>query len=243
MAASRDARSAAEPAFELKGRMSTLSVLHLRIDDAAAVLAGLDERMAEAPAMFAGMPVAIDASALTCWPDEAALGELRDGLRERGLAPVALVGQVDGGLAARLGLGVMADAGGAAPPRETSANDGSRESVGPKAARVVDQPVRSGQQIYARDGDLVVLAAVSPGAEVLADGHIHVYGALNGRAMAGVQGDTNASIFCRRFNAELVAVAGHYQVSDNIGDDERGGPVRVCLRDEALTIEPLPGTG
>jgi septum site-determining protein MinC len=89
----------------------------------------------------------------------------------------------------------------------------------------------------------VVLAAVSPGAEVLADGHIHVYGPLNGRAMAGVQGDTSACIFCRRFNAELVAVAGRYQVSDNIGDDERGGEVRICLRDEALTIEALPGAG
>jgi len=100
-------------------------------------------------------------------------------------------------------------------------------------------PVRSGQQVYAQGRDLTVCAAVGAGAEVMADGSVHVYGPLRGRAMAGALGDTGARIFCREFHAELVAVAGHYKVLDEIPKEFHGKPVQIFLRDESLVIEEL----
>ncbi|MGC2523410.1 MAG: septum site-determining protein MinC, partial [Stellaceae bacterium] len=91
-------------------------------------------------------------------------------------------------------------------------------------------------QIYARGADLVVTAAVSPGAELMADGNIHVYGVLRGRALAGASGDAEARIFCSRFEAELVSIAGRYLVSEQMPPDERGSPVQIALVDDRLTI-------
>ncbi len=102
--------------------------------------------------------------------------------------------------------------------------------------RLISQPVRSGTQIYARGADLIVTAAVSPGAEIMADGNIHVYGALRGRALAGAAGDAKARIFCSRFEAELVSIAGHYLVSEQMPAEERGLPVQIALVDDRLTI-------
>ena len=96
--------------------------------------------------------------------------------------------------------------------------------------------MRSGTQIYARGADLVVTAAVSPGAEIMADGNIHVYGALRGRALAGAGGDVEARIFCSRFEAELVSIAGRYLVSEQMPPAERGLPVQIALVDDRLTI-------
>ena len=90
-------------------------------------------------------------------------------------------------------------------------------------------PVRSGQQVYAENRDLTVLTAVGAGAEVIADGSIHIYGPLRGRALAGAQGNESARIFCREFHAELVAVAGHYKVLEDIPKELRGKPVQIWL--------------
>ena len=86
-------------------------------------------------------------------------------------------------------------------------------------AKIIDQPVRSGKQIYAKGSDLIITSTVSHGAEILADGNIHIYGTLNGRALAGVQGDTNAKIFCKNLDAELIAIAGNYLVNEQIPDE------------------------
>src|SRR6266550_4664154 len=98
------------------------------------------------------------------------------------------------------------------------------------------QPVRSGTQIYARGADLVVTAPVSPGAEIMADGNIHVYGVLRGRALAGASGDVEARIFCSRLEAELVSIAGHYLVSDQLPVEQRGSAVQIALVDDQLTV-------
>lgn len=104
---------------------------------------------------------------------------------------------------------------------------------------VIAEPVRSGRQIYAPGGDLVVIGAVSPGAELLADGSIHVYGALRGRALAGVSGDQSARIFCQSLDAELVSIAGLYRVSEDIGKDIRRRQVQIYLNNGYLHIDPL----
>jgi len=125
------------------------------------------------------------------------------------------------------------------PSRRPVREPASKTPPGPAAAaktRLVTQPVRSGTQIYARGADLVVTAAVSPGAEIIADGNIHVYGALRGRALAGAGGDVDARIFCSRLEAELVSIAGRYLVSEQLPPEQQGFPVQIALVDERLTV-------
>lgn len=116
---------------------------------------------------------------------------------------------------------------------------GPAEGAHPSPARLVTQPVRSGRQVYAHRGDLVVMASISAGAELLADGHIHVYGALRGRALAGVSGDVEARIFCRSLEAELVSIAGYWRVRDDIPEALIGKPVQIFLDGDRIAIEPL----
>ena len=100
-------------------------------------------------------------------------------------------------------------------------------------------PVRSGQQIYADNRDLTVLTTVGAGAEVIADGSVHIYGPLRGRALAGAQGNEQARIFCREFHAELVAIAGHYKVLEDVPKHLRGKAVQVWLEDGQINIAAL----
>jgi septum site-determining protein MinC len=109
----------------------------------------------------------------------------------------------------------------------------------PAKTRIISTPVRSGQQIYARNCDLIVTSSVSAGAELIADGNIHVYGMMRGRALAGASGDTQCQIFCTHLAAELVSIAGQYWLSDQIPSDYVGQAVRLSLLDNALTIQPL----
>ena len=104
---------------------------------------------------------------------------------------------------------------------------------------LVDRPVRSGQQVYARDTDLIVMGQVGFGAEVIADNNIHVYGPLRGRALCGVTGDARARIFCQSLEAELVSVAGNYRMLETIPEALRGRPAQIRLDGDRLAIEPL----
>ena len=103
--------------------------------------------------------------------------------------------------------------------------------------RLQTTPVRSGQQVVCKGGDLVIASSVSHGAELLADGNIHVYGVLRGRALAGISGNKNARIFCLSLDAELVSIAGFYRLSDVIQPNQ--GPCQIYLQDEHIIIEPL----
>lgn len=109
-----------------------------------------------------------------------------------------------------------------------------------KSTLMIRNPVRSGQRVYAQGGDLVVVTSISPGAELLADGHIHVYGALRGRALAGVSGNPEARIFCHSLEAELISIAGYWRVREDMPEGLIGKPVQIALEGERLTIEPLP---
>ncbi len=104
---------------------------------------------------------------------------------------------------------------------------------------LVQRPVRSGQRLYARDSDLIVTAAISSGAEILADGNIHVYGILRGRAMAGIKGDKDARIFCHGLKAELVSIAGRYKTADKLGDVDRGTAAQIYLKGKRLIVDLL----
>ncbi|HUH05569.1 MAG TPA: septum site-determining protein MinC, partial [Kofleriaceae bacterium] len=178
---------------------------------------------------------------------------LVEALREAGVIPVALAyGSSDNqALAEALGLPLLAkfraqyerDGVDPAPvpaPAPATAGAGPEPPSAPPAPASGEPglmqlaPVRSGQQVYADNRDLTVLATVGAGAEVIADGSIHIYGALRGRALAGAQGNPKARIFCREFHAELVAIAGHYQVLEDIPKELRGRPVQAWLEDEQL---------
>lgn len=108
-------------------------------------------------------------------------------------------------------------------------------------AKIVDQPVRSGKQIYAKGGDLIITAPVSHGAEIIADGNIHIYNTLHGRALAGAQGNIEAKIFCKKLEAELVAIAGHYLVSEQISEAYKASEqmVEISLRENKLQFRSL----
>jgi septum site-determining protein MinC len=136
---------------------------------------------------------------------------------------------------------------GAAGATTTSASGGPSSSTQVRAAPprphrpplVIRQPVRSGQIIYAERNDVVVLAPVNPGAEVIADGNVHIYAPLRGRVVAGAQGFTDARIFCQRLEAELVAIAGAYMLADDIPAEYRGKPAQVYLEDGHCRVAAL----
>lgn len=227
-------------AIQLGGRMITVSLLRVLAPSVEAISANLDNRLRVAPSL-AGLPTVLDLENLGSAAAEIDIPGLLEVLRAR---DVSLIGVRDSGAPAH----AVAQAAGLPALKMDGArmvHRGSEQSAAPAAAPApvraltVTQPVRSGQQVYARGADLILLAPVSAGAEVMADGNIHAYGRLRGRAIAGVQGDAAARLYCQRLDAELVAIAGYYRLSEQIGDADRKGPVQVRLEGESLLIEPL----
>ena len=198
-------------------------------------------------------------------PDVATARALVDGLREAGVLPVALaygtreIEELSARWACRCSRSSArsTNAPATAPSRsrprpraaarkrrtgraEARARARRHAPAAPRPGMMQAAPVRCGQQVYAENRDLTVLTTVGAGAEVIADGSIHIYGALRGRALAGAQGNEKARIFCREFHAELVAVAGHYKVLEDIPKDLRGKAVQVWLEHGAA---PHRGAG
>jgi septum site-determining protein MinC len=221
------------PALELKGRLLSTTRLRVLKADLAAIEAQLTDLARQMPQATKGMAVVIESEEAIDLP---ALLRL---LRGQGIQPLGVVEGPLATAAAAAGLAVLPrdNRAGRAEPVPASAPAAAPAPVR-RETRVVTEPVRSGQQIYAEDSDLVVLSQVSPGAEVIADGCVHVYGSLRGRAIAGARGDAQARVFVRRFEAELVAVAGIYAVAEQI-KDRRGDSAQVLLRDGKLVIEAL----
>ena len=244
-------------AGELKFGQVGIANLRVRTLDPAQLAAEMRERVQRAPNLFARAAVVLDFGGLTRTPSLDEARALVDGLREAGVLPVALAygtKEIDA-LAQQLGLPLLAkfraqyERGDEAPaPARAAEAPRPAEPAVPAPAAVAAAgapgliqvaPVRSGQQVYAEQRDLTVLATVGAGAEVLADGSIHIYGALRGRALAGARGNEGARIFCREFHAELVAVAGHYKVMEDIPADLRGKAVQVWLEHGQLKIAAL----
>ena len=226
--------------FELKGSRFTLSVLNLHSTDLAAVDERLAATVAQAPDFLAQAPVVLEPAAGldTDALDLAALTEL---LRHHGLVPVGLRGG-DEALRQRAGaagLALLGETGGASARSAPASQETVPAEAPRRSARVVDKPVRSGQQVYAEGGDLVVLGAVSAGAEVIADGSIHVYGTLRGRALAGARGDETARIFCQAMEPELVSIAGCYRLFEEPDPQAHGHTAQVRLDGERLIIDTL----
>ncbi|MDD2767463.1 MAG: septum site-determining protein MinC [Methylococcus sp.] len=243
-----DSSQSHDTPFELRAGSFNLPVLKLISDSPDAIAQTLAVRVQQAPDFFRHAPVILDLHELAGRdhvPDFDALLQI---LRASGLTPVGVRGgsTEQNSAADAAGLALLSEgkhhethhaapAPAAEPPRP--APEAVRLAY--PGTKIVDQPIRSGQRIYANEGDLVVIATVSPGAELMADGNIHVYGSLRGRAMAGVKGNTDSRIFCMDLQAELIAIGGHYKISENLEGSVRGKPVQIMLRDNALIIQDL----
>jgi septum site-determining protein MinC len=247
--------------FQVRSHLYNLVTLRLIEPEDHRFFPLLQNALARAPEFFRHAPVVLDASAVAGRPPPN-MAEFARRLRQQRLVPVGVQNGDEAWTQAALnaGLGLFppgrpaemlrrqdtAPAGGQEPrpvaPAEPAAQAPPAVQAGdaPKIAMVVTEPVRAGQQILARGGDLVVLAPVSPGAELLAEGHVHVYSSLRGRAHAGIGGNHDARIFCYSLHAQLISIAGLYLVNAEIDDRWLGKRVQIRCVDEAIVMEALP---
>jgi septum site-determining protein MinC len=240
--------------FELKGEMSMLSVLRLLDSETEHIARELDDKVKQAPDFFRNMPVIIDLQVLSERNELPVFPVLITILRNYGLVPVGVRNgsTMQNNAARQAGMALLPEHH-AAPqvplntdvkgdqllPTEATPRVVEPPYEQPRKSRMVLRPVRSGQQIYVPEGDLIVVAPVGAGSELLVDGCIHVYGPLRGRALAGVNGDETARIFCQRLEAELVAIAGHYQINEDMAPEWKKKSVQVWLENERLMISTL----
>ncbi|MDN3698722.1 MULTISPECIES: septum site-determining protein MinC [Vibrio] len=213
---------------DLKGSSFTLSVLHLSDNQVASTVDFLNEKVAQAPSFFASAPVVINISKVQGDIDFA---ELKQGITNAGMIPVGVTGCKDKreqNLASEAGFAVM-----------TASKTPSQAPAKMAPTKIVRTPIRSGQQVYAKDADLVILNHVSAGAEVIADGSIHIHGTLRGRAIAGASGQKEAKVICNDLQAELVSIAGNYWLSDQIESEYWQKKVMLSMTDDVLHLDVL----
>ncbi|MGH8188181.1 MAG: septum site-determining protein MinC [Steroidobacteraceae bacterium] len=248
------ASAAQDAPCEIRVGQVGLAQLRLRSLDPAAIRNELRLRVATAPQLFERTAVCVDISSVD---GEPAAGELRSvfaAVREAGFHPVGLMqgaGNIDA-LARELDLPVLTQwrappkpalgallkdispPGRSAPPPPAPPAPAAPEPTPTSPAMIHHQPVRSGQRVYARHRDLIITAQVGAGAEVMADGCVHIYGSLRGRALAGASGDASARVFCQEFHAELVSIAGVFRVFEAIPADLAGKAVQARLEGDDL---------
>lgn len=242
--------------FQLKGTTITVVVLELSRYLPNSFPQELAEKIKQAPQFFDQSPVLINLEKLAHDDLATDFSLLISQCRELGLQPVAFKGAGERFSAAvrDTGLALLPDSRTQVSTRELEIPQPVTETIEEPGVviktviqerlvhnptKVITRPIRSGQQVYAEAADLVVLANVSEGAEVLADGNIHVYGALRGRALAGVRGNNDARIFCQQMDAELISVAGNFLPSDAIDEQVRRQPAQVYLSEDSLKVVPL----
>ena len=252
------ARPATDTVCDLRFGQVGIANVRVLAADAAGLARELSERVHKAPQLFARAAVVLDLSPLTRDPGIEAVRELLAAVRDAGMLPVGLAygtRHVEQ-LAEALGLPLIAKfraayesaaASDTTPAPAPAAAAAPVARAAPDAAVAMPAPgalhhahaVRSGQQLYAEQRDLVIVGNVAAGAEVIADGSIHIYGTLRGRALAGAAGATGARIYCRMFQAELVSIAGRYRTFEQIADDLAGHAVQCWLDGEKLMIGRL----
>jgi len=251
----------------LKGEMSMLNVLHIQDIDVGSICTELENKRDEAPQFFMQSPLIIDGSELSGNALEFDFVALKEGLLELGFIPVGVRNfpTAANTLIRDSGWAIMREqqttreqqsepnTTKSEPVDESSVEEKqteqSQESTNPapqanpvvpmKNQMTVDRPVRSGQQVYAANSDMTVLAPTSAGSEIMADGSIHIYGALRGRVLAGARGNESARIYCQSLQAELIAIAGRYQLLDESDTTLKGKPAMIRLEGEKLVIEAL----
>src|SRR4051794_35404289 len=192
----------------------------------------IDATIARSPGFFAGRPVVVDLSSVDL--SQSGISHLLASLQDRNIRVLGVEGVEEARLTPLM------------PPLLTGGRDTTIAPAAPKKVEtrpptslLLEQPVRSGQTIIFPEGDVTILGSVGSGAEVVAGGSIHIYGALRGRAMAGVNGHASARIFCQKIEAELLAIDGFYQTADDIDEALRGRPAQAWLQGGTMRITAL----
>lgn len=210
-------------------------------------LEDLDAVSQRSPGFFSGRPIIADVSSLK--PSKSELKFLLAALKMRNIHIIGLEGAapavldadmpapVNGGRPA--GEIAVPDPANAAAAAVTAVAAPFSHSSAPEKSLLIETSVRSGQSILHPDGDVTVLGSVASGAEIVAGGSIHVYGSLRGRAIAGCTGNSRARIFCRKFEAELIAIDGLYKTADDLGSKFHGQPVQVSLDGDSIILKTL----
>ncbi|CAM4093131.1 septum site-determining protein MinC [Vreelandella rituensis] len=239
-------------AFTFKGGMLPMTIMELNSADPERIRRQLAGKLTQSPAFFQHTPVVLSVEKLD--EPHLALERICAVCRDHKLLPVAVKGGPEPvkQSAWALGLGWFPPSDGgrgrilesvdaeiSQPVEPASAPRSAAVSGELAATRLYRGTVRSGQQVSAAEGDLVVIGAVNAGAEVLAAGNIHVYGALRGRALAGIHGDLSAGVYCRELHAELLSVGGNYKRLEDIDSRLLGAPAEVHFSAEQLEIRPL----
>jgi len=237
-----------EVPFEFKGSVFSMPVFQLHTNDLREVEAELSRRLSESQRFFLNAPLVVDLSTLSALEGEVEavfttidFPKLLTLLRQAALLPVGIVNGSKKMAADAIAAGLPVLPSNAqhgnslkkeSPKRQTTAS-------GRIPTKIITHTVRTGQQVYAQGGDLVVMASVNAGAEIAADGDIHVYGALRGRALAGARGDTKACIFAHAFAGEMLVIAGFYRAFESSSVEAQGGAVQAWLEGERLLIAPI----
>ena len=242
--------------LKLKGSLIPMTVLELTHYDAEKIRHELHAKTTQAPGFFENLPVVIDIDKLD-EHEHLPFSDLIELCLSFSIKIVAVRGghETHQATAKHAGLGLLAKQKDRPIEAKEEIKTETREVAQAEKetieviktviqserqqSKIIHHPIRSGQQVYAADGDLIVMASVSAGAEILADGNIHVYGALRGRALAGVKGDTSARIFCQSLEAELVSVAGQYKISEDIEPSAIKQASQVYLDDNSLSFKKL----
>ena len=233
--------------LEFKSSTFTVPVLVLSSDDLVVIEQQLQEKISLAPEFFKNSPLVFDLQEINKNGHNIDISALTDIVRKAGLLPIGIRGGnvQQNKQALELHIPVYSIHSGG-----VSAETQKQKKIIPvpepkteidtdvTATTMITQPIRSGQRIYA-SGDLVILAQVSAGAEIMAEGNIHVYNTLRGRALAGVRGNTGARIFCFDLQAELISIAGNYKISEDLDEAVRNKPVQIYLQDQALIIKDI----
>ena len=234
-----------EAVFQLKGSMLAITVLELARNDLEGLDRQLAAKVAQAPNFFSNTPLVLALDKLPANGGPIDLPGLMRVCRHHGLRTLAIRAARIEDIAAAIAIDLPVLPPSNARERPVELPEERKVVAEPPApviqpTRVITTPIRGGQQIYAQGGDLVIISSVSSGAELLADGNIHVYGPMRGRALAGIKGDTRARIFCQHLGAELVSIAGQYKVAEDLRRDPLwGNPVQISLTADVLNITRL----
>jgi len=229
--------------IDLKGSILSLTVLKLHTSDIEITKQAIDKKISQAPDFFAGIPVVLEPEVETLEPTYLAL--LLEFLNQKQMIPIGIrtSNEAMKEQASYAGLAVFSEESNLKKRTKTKtekpAETESTEEAGLKTAMVINHAVRSGQQIYAKDRDLIVMGSVNAGAEVIADGSVHIYGAVRGKVFAGSQGETKARIFAQKMDPELLCIAGLYQLSEDIAEEHKQGFTEVSLLNDQLSFKAL----
>ncbi|CAL4042839.1 Septum site-determining protein MinC [Buchnera aphidicola (Phyllaphis fagi)] len=224
--------------IEFKGGIFTIPVLYLKSYQLNIVKISILKKIKEYPKFFKNSSIILNLSYLSClinWKD------MKQMIISTGLDIIAITGYINQILKQEIvksGLPIISENNKFYKNIEVKKHDHFLNNKIFKT-KIINTPIRSGQKIYAHQSDLIINNHVNRGAELIADGNIHIYGIMKGRVLAGVNGDITRQIFCTKFFAELVSISGEYLLMDQISSELLGQGVYIFLKNNILSIYPL----